>query len=543
MKNYLLFLFFFLKLPLEAQFGFNWAKEMTSAGIQMGQSNSIAVDENGNVFTTGYFYGTIDFDPGPGIFNLSTPTGNGGNQVFISKLDSSGNFMWAKQFTGSNYSFALSIANDANGNVYTTGYFGNTVDFDPGPGIFNITSVGSEDVFICKLNSAGNFVWAKRIGGPNQERAFSLTIDKNGNVYTTGYFNDVCDFDPSPNVFNLSSPSNDIFVSKLDSLGNFIWAKNKTGGGMSWDITTDAFGNIYTTGQSGGNAVVSKLDPAGTFIWDRNIGGPNTFGYSIDADINGDVYTTGIFEDSTDFDPGVGIYKLHSNGSADIFVNKLSAAGNFIFAKSIGGAGYDQGYSIVCQLNGDVYTTGYFQDTADFDPGVGIYKLSSNGSADIFVAQLNSVGDFICAGRMGGKGVDYCTSIALSISDNIYTTGLFGDTADFDPGVNVYNLNHPSIFVSKLNNCGLFSSVLEIEAEFGYTIYPNPSSGIFIVNLKSKTVDANVRVYDVLGNCIWNKDCRDKVELKIDLSCRPRGIYFMEILSEGHRAIQKIVVE
>jgi hypothetical protein len=200
--------------PLTALAGdgdFVWAKQMGGTDYDVGQG--IAVDMAGNVYTTGYFQGTADFDPGPGSFNL-TSTGN--EDIFVSKLDSAGNLVWAKQMGGTSGDAGQDIAVDAAGNVYTTGFFYSTVDFDPGPGTFNLTSTGDTDIFVSKLDSAGNFVWAKQMGGTDPDAGYDIAVDAAGNVYTTGYFWGTADFDPGPGSFNLTSAGfSDIFVSKL----------------------------------------------------------------------------------------------------------------------------------------------------------------------------------------------------------------------------------------------------------------------------------------------------------------------------------------
>jgi hypothetical protein len=114
---------------------------------------SIAVDATGNVYTTGYFEGTADFDPGAGTTNLISA---GNLDYFVSKLDPSGNFLWAKSIGGSSNEVGYSIAVDSSGNVYTTGYFAGTADFDPGAGTSNLTSVGGNDVFVLKLSPSGD---------------------------------------------------------------------------------------------------------------------------------------------------------------------------------------------------------------------------------------------------------------------------------------------------------------------------------------------------------------------------------------------------
>ena len=232
------------------------------------------------------------------VFNLTSSGPVGADEIFVSKLDPSGNFLWAKSYGGTDEDRGYSIAVDVKGNTYTTGYFRDIVDFDPGPGVFNLTSAGASDIFISKLDSSGNFIWAKRLGGGNGDIGASIAVDGTGNVYTTGAFIGTADFDPGPGVFNLTpvTPpfSDEVFVSKLDSSGNFVWAKS--------------------------------------------MGGPNTndAGNSITVDATGNVYTTGHFADTADFDPGLGIFNLFPVWGMDIFISKLDALGNFIYAKNAG---------------------------------------------------------------------------------------------------------------------------------------------------------------------------------------------------------------
>src|SRR5678816_164169 len=132
---------------------FKWAKQMGGRGADAAGA-SIAVDADGNVYTTGGFSGTADFDPGPGTYNL---TSAGTYDMFISKLDSSGKFIWAKQMGGNSSSaWGPSITLDAAGNIYSTGTFEGTVDFDPGPGVFTLSAIKAS--FVLKLDADGNFI-------------------------------------------------------------------------------------------------------------------------------------------------------------------------------------------------------------------------------------------------------------------------------------------------------------------------------------------------------------------------------------------------
>lgn len=148
----------FLRTSSSAQEAFlTTAKSMGGPGFD--RASSLVVGSLGSIYTTGSFEGTADFDPGGGIYNL---TSEGGADIFISKLDPTGNFYWAKNIGSTNQDRGVSIAVDAFENLYITGYFTGTVDFDPGSGIYNLVSKGSNDIFVAKFTSMGELVWAKR---------------------------------------------------------------------------------------------------------------------------------------------------------------------------------------------------------------------------------------------------------------------------------------------------------------------------------------------------------------------------------------------
>lgn len=497
MKNYsyiatFLISMILLLLNLKAQPTLAWAKQIegtNSNGGSLGANGdkgwSIAVDANGNVYTTGAFEATADFDPGPGVYNL---TSAGGSDIFISKLDANGNFVWTKQMGGTANDQGLSIIVDANGNVYTTGVFRGTVDFDPGAGVYNLTAVVGNDVFISKLDVNGNFLWAKQMGSGGNTRSNSIALDANGNIYTTGNFQNTADFDPGAGVYNLTSiVGNDVFISKLDANGNFIWAKQIECASTNWSnsIAVDASENVYTTGYFQGTAdfdsgfgtynltsagsddiFVSKLDILGNFLWAKQMGGTTSDrSFSIALDANGNSYTTGNFTGTADFDSGPGVYNLTSVGGQDVFVSKLDANGNFIWAKQMGGTSNELAYSIAIDANEYIYTTGYCNGVADFDPGPGVFNLNAtNGGHDIFISKLDANGNFLCAASMGGAGHERSHFIAVDASENVYTTGYFQGTADFDPSMVNYNLTSAissDVFIVKVNTISC-NSILPI---------------------------------------------------------------------------------
>lgn len=386
-----------------------WAKGMGNAPNN-DRGLGISLDADGNAFVTGVFFNTVDFDPGPGVFNM---TSAGGSDVFVLKLDSNGNFIWAKRIGGVSTDSGESIYVDNNGYVYTAGSYATTVDFDPGAGVFNLTAVGNNDAFIQKLDNAGNFVWAKSMGGTYTDNILSISVSDSGNIYTTGFFGNTSDFDPGPGVYNLTGMgSTDIFISKLNSLGNFVWAKQVSG---------------YSA----------------------------EMGRSVKVDSLENVYAAGFYEGAVDFDPGSGTYYSVPIGNYDAFVLKLNNSGNFVWAKNFGHASSnDECRSLEVTSSGSVYVIGHFGYTVDFDPGPGVYNIVCGGWTDIFLLKLNNNGDFVWATNMPGPSMDVGLSISADDNGNIYYTGSFVQTVDFDPGPGSYplasNASSIDIVVSKL---------------------------------------------------------------------------------------------
>ena len=467
-----------------------WSSDDGAVAVFGGSSSSdygysVAVDSSGNVYTTGKFYGTVDFDPGAGTTNL---TSNGGTDVFVSKLDSSGDLVWAKSFGSTTQNeIGHEVAVDSSGNVYTTGYFYNTVDFDPGAGTTNLTSNGGRDAFVSKLDSSGNYVWAKSFGDSGNDSGAWVAVDSSGNVYTAGNFGVTVDFDPGAGTANLTSNGQqDGYVLKLDSSGNYVWAKNF--GGTLWDgvssVAVDSSGNVYTAGSfedtvdfdpGAGTAnltsstrpdvFVLKLDSSGNYVWAKSFGGWLVdSANAVAVDSSGNVYTTGVFRDTADFDPGAGTTNLTSNGGTDVFVSKLDSSGDLVWAKSFGGTNNEYGFSVAVDSSGNVHTTGYFNNTADFDPGAGTANLTSytppgGSGGDAFVSKLDSSGNYVWARSFGSGGYnrDSGQSVAVDSSGNVYATGYFEDTVDFDPGAGTVNFTSNGsvdVFVLKLDSSG-----------------------------------------------------------------------------------------
>jgi hypothetical protein len=458
-KAILLLVLILMSFLNKAQQTLAWANALKGNGIGF----SSTTDAAGNIYNIGNFSGTMDFDPGVGV-NTITAVGTG--DAYLTKLDANGNLIWVRTLGGASAACAFSgITLDAAGNIHLTGYYSATVDFDPGVGVFNYTSAGGYDFFVLKLNASGNFVWAKSVGGGgggnNFDLSSSIDIDLSGNVYTTGYFYNTVDFDPGAGVFNLTAVGQkEIFILKLNSSGNFVWAKSI--GGLYDDsgssIHIDIAGNVLVGGYfadvvdfNPGAGVynlsasttyagfILKLDVNGNFIWAKSItsAGGTVECRTVVSDALGDVYATGYFAGTASFD---GLFTLPSLGSNDVYVTKLTSSGNFLWAKSFGGTAIEIGRCIALDSDNNIYLTGNFQGTCDFDPNAGTYTLTSVGGDDIYICKLDNSGNFLCAGGMGGVNNEMGLSICLDANNNMVNTGYIQSTTDFDPGAGIFTI-------------------------------------------------------------------------------------------------------
>ena len=301
---------------------------------------------------------------------------NGLADIFIQKLDPKGNLIWIKSMGAGQRDEGLAIDQDGSGNLIIAGEFRKTVDFDPGPSVLELTSIGSSDAYVLKLNRNGNFIWAKSMGGKSNVWASQIAADKDNNVYLIGGFRDTADFDPGISNYNLISVGDeDIFIQKLDSNGNFLWAKSV--GGIEQDI-----------------------------------------GFSLSLDNSGNVYVCGEFRDSVDFDPGLGTHYEKPSNLYGSYLLKLNSNGDFIWVNTFSGS-RTSGRSLSIDNKGDIVLTG---------------RSGSNGTS--YVAKLDSSGNNLWSNSSGNNS-SYVGSVEskIDLNGNIFVLGEFFGQVDFNPDV------------------------------------------------------------------------------------------------------------
>lgn len=433
----------------------DWARQFP--GQMNGFGYHIINDAAGNVYSIGTFQGTVDFDPGPGVFNL---TAAGGHDIYISKLDTYGNFIWAGQMGGAGDDFGHGITLDSSGNILATGYCTGAADFDPGPGVYTPPQAGWADMFVLKLDASGNFIWAHRIGATLRTViGFSVDVDNSGNVLVAGVFQGNVDFDPGPATYTLSAATPattyDIFVLRLSAAGTFSWARRA------------------------GSTTQSE------------------YAHSIAVDGAGNCYVTGRFRNTVDFNPGAGVNNLTSAGSEDIFIWKLDASGNYAWAGNMGGAGYDQGYSIAVDGTSHVILTGSYTGTADLDPGPAVLSMTSPGANAIFITKIAPSGALVWSRSIGGVGAaGIGRSVAIDLNNEIYSSGWFSGTVDFDPGApaELITATLNNMYIMKLDPSGNYKWSLGFEtnatiANIFYSVSVDHERNVYATGWFSDTVD------------------------------------------------------
>lgn len=323
-----------------------WAKTSTGPIGCDNQSNSIAVDANGNCFIAGSFTNsTLTF----GAYVLTNGAGTGAiKNLFVAKFDGDGNVLWAKSAGGADNAVAYAVCTDAAGNAFITGAFRNpTISFDA----FTLTNSGNYDSYLVKYSPAGAVLWAKKSVGSNVDMSKAVSADPSGNVYITGYFaGATISFDGT--ILTHSDPPQaafreNMFLVKYDATGNVTWAKNAGGTGGSsgnFGYSVSAYNNgVYVTGKIGSSSLplgaytltptVAAYDPMfianynaqGNVVYATYLEGGGSVGNAVYTDNAGNAYIGSNFNYSVS--PfSIGGNTFTSTGIENIFVAKLSAA-------------------------------------------------------------------------------------------------------------------------------------------------------------------------------------------------------------------------
>ncbi|KFC19983.1 T9SS type A sorting domain-containing protein [Chryseobacterium sp. FH1] len=531
---------------------FSWAKTFGGEGDDV--IRSLAVDAQGNSYATGYFTDNSIFGE---ELQQTDLTSKGMYDIFISKTSPSGQLLWVKGIGGTSNDYGTSITVDANNNIYVTGIYEETVNFNPGGTAQTLTSHGAQDIFVLKLDPNGNFVWAKGIGGEGYEETSAVQVSSNGEVYLAGYFSGAVDFDPSE-AENILTPKGlvDSFFVKLSNNGDLSWVKT-IGGFLTTTMDMKLQNeNLYILGNftettdfdpdanqtheftaEGFDVFVLKMDLSGKFV---NVTTTKSLTSSTGAtptrlslDDSNNAYVSGYFGGTIDFGPDVdhnGQYTFTAENMLTGFVFKIDNNGKLVWAnymKPLTEEASSLGYGLVVNKNQETFITGYVGGNVKFDDIE--VEQNTNHFMNAFLAKLNTEGKFVDAKLFAGVDFIDTHCAAKDANDNIYIGGAFDELANLNPtGSSNYYVSSRGFrdsYVVKLTNTDL--GVQDLNSKANLLVYPNPSSDIFYVKAKEELSGSRYAIYDMIGREILSGVLGKNQEVKTNILLK--GTYILKI--------------
>jgi hypothetical protein len=405
-------------------------QEVWSLPTRGAQIRSVVPLPDGSLLIGGYGSGTL----GLGLFTI---TAQGESTAFIARVSATPTIDWVRNAGGpSAHASAESVAVDAAGNRYVTGWFRGDALFSGSPQKSTLSSV---DCFLAKYDKHGEFQWVRPVGGKDFDTGRSVAVDRAGNCYVAGDFNGTASF----GITNLvSKGSGDVFLAKYNREGVLLWVQSAGGSGDDYlgQLIVDPGGNCFVTGSFsatadfGGTQLTSvgsadvflaKYSSAGTPLWVKQAGGTqDDRGFGVSADATGNLLLTGFFTSYATF----GTLNVSGYGSHDVFLAKYDATGRALWVSKAGGTGIDNGYAVAQDDTGNAFVTGIIRSNSDFG-GIPVPFL---GFYDVFVAKFSPSGRCLWAKAFGSTNADdQAEGIAVDRSGNCYVTGEFRNTATF----------------------------------------------------------------------------------------------------------------
>lgn len=525
-----------------------------------GEGRSLSTDANGNVFLIRWF-----------------------GAVFLTKYNTNGNILWAKSLPG----YSRSLSTDSDGNVYVAGGFNGSsiITFDS----TTLTGNGQGiDPFIAKYDMNGNSLWARTSGGTGgyHDYCHSIDTDANGNVFVTGYFEAA-----TPSIsfgsITLAPPLGSnfpVFIVNYDANGNVLCLSALAGGGADYtSVSAASLGNAYVVGTFSVNSLVVGAD---TLTLN---GGESAFvakykceNYIVGAQTNilcsGEC--TGVAKVIVNGGHPPYSYLWAPGGQTTATITDL-CAGTYTYtvADSIGNITtsnviitqptqllLSETHTNLCnaQCTGTVILTAsggkppytFNGLTSGLCASSYTYAVTdANGCSATTTATITQAIEIIVSVTAENTStfINSTTNSLTGTPEGGIFSGIGVSGTNFNPsiaGIGTWPVTYTYTDENGCTDSATINITVDMSTGIGMNgseeamleIYPNPTSGIFILKLKNKTAETKICVYDVLGKCVFDKVSKNDKE-KIDLSGQPKGIYTLEIESDGKSDMKKIVLQ
>jgi hypothetical protein len=454
----------------------------------------VSVDDNNSIEWQNSFGGnsndqfvkiieTLDGNLIIGIISSSGSNGNktapnkGGYDFWVVKIDFAGNEIWQQSYGGSGDDFFGDIIELSDSSLLLVGSSDSPISGDK-----TEASYGQLDPWIVNIDPNGNILWDKTIGGSGDDRATSVALDENENIYISGSSNSPVSGYKTEASFN---GSYDIWIAKLDHTGTFLW--DKTIGGDENEFNSDLiFSNnqIYATGSSLSGVSGTKSEP--------------------------------------------------SRGSWDYWVTKLDKDGNILIDKTYGGNGLDELNNSKLLASGELILVG----VSDSDVSGEIQSPAHNNSMDFLVFFIDT-NDLTLKGQFmfGGDNTESKPSVLELVNNSLL---LFGESNSGVSGSKTEpNKGLQDFWALELSTD---LSIANYGKEETLSIYPNPTSKTFKVSNLPSGENYNLTIFDRIGKVVFHSTV-DVSKNSVDVSSLQSGMYTLLLYDGGKRYTSKLIVE
>lgn len=541
------FLMMIFTVPTFSQ-DLNWAHRIGGTGDD--RCFDLTHDSAGNIYITGGFCNSVNFNPNGTSYFLNSDTPDN-SDIYLAKYDSESDLVWAFSLGNTEWELGLTVKTDPLNNVYVAGNYNGTVDFDPGEENFSLTTT-SMSYFLAKYNSLGEFEWVKDIGNDGNNY---LTVPSRTRIFPDQY----------TNVYSFIHKNDTL--KKFDSDGKLIWRKHLSGtpvrAGNHAFYFVDGFKVPFEYESFYQDSIrVNKIDTDGNLIFSGLIaegdneaaGNYTTIGGYITYDNNGNLLLSGTFWGKIKFYNQVETYYIENYDTAMIspgvigpvrreFIAKTDTLGNTKWVKSFNGTS-PHPYIIRTNPDGEIFTLGSAGSTTNFDPSGSVYI---SGPGNHYIARYDSLFNYqACSMFLGGSGNDFVGNFEM-FNDTALIGGHFFNTIDVDLTNSNYLLSATppeDIFFARYSNFNIYTNPVSIDApetsSENIMIYPNPTSGKVSVKTGTLSHHSTIKIYDMLGHQLLSKKT-ESCNTDIDLSGFSNGIYYVKLINNNQTTSFKLI--